>query len=207
MAQLLEMKRLQRTSSAPGWRFSMRCGDSTPPAIVKTSWRCWNKRSNLQMRTFSWKRSAAHARAMGRQRRAPKFIEVSLPRPLTRRQCEQFKLRDRLPRTTAPPFPSKMAKSETQTSRRLNHAKSASLVVLYFGSSSRPKIGNMTEVNMAKVVSCKDVGVDCDFVMRGETTEDILQQAAEHARTVHNMTEIPPDVAEKLRAAVRDEAA
>jgi len=65
----------------------------------------------------------------------------------------------------------------------------------------------MTEVNMAKVVSCKDVGVDCDFVMRGETTEDILQQAAEHARTVHNMTEIPPDVAEKLRGAIRDEAA
>ena len=60
---------------------------------------------------------------------------------------------------------------------------------------------------MAKVVSCKDVGVDCDFVMRGETTEDILQQAAEHARTVHNMTEIPPDVAEKLRGAIRDEAA
>src|SRR3989442_12079940 len=47
------------------------------------------------MRTFSWKRSAAHARAMGRQRRAPKFIEVSLPRPLTRRQCEQFKLTGR----------------------------------------------------------------------------------------------------------------
>ena len=71
----------------------------------------------------------------------------------------------------------------------------------------RPRIGNVTEVNMAKVVSCKDVGVDCDFVMRGETTEDILQQAAEHARTVHNMTEIPPDVAEKLRGAIRDEAA
>jgi predicted small metal-binding protein len=65
----------------------------------------------------------------------------------------------------------------------------------------------LTEVNMAKVVSCKDVGVDCDFVIRGETTEDILQQAAEHARTVHNMTEIPPDVAEKLRGAIRDEAA
>ena len=60
---------------------------------------------------------------------------------------------------------------------------------------------------MAKVVSCKDVGVDCDFVIRGETTEDILQQAAEHARTVHNMIEIPPEVAEKLRVAIRDEAA
>ena len=60
---------------------------------------------------------------------------------------------------------------------------------------------------MAKVVSCKDVGVDCDFVMRGETTEDILQQATEHARTAHNMIEIPPEVAEKLRVAIRDEAA
>jgi predicted small metal-binding protein len=43
--------------------------------------------------------------------------------------------------------------------------------------------------------------------MRGETTEDILQQAAEHARTAHGMTEIPPEVAEKLRGAIRDEAA
>jgi predicted small metal-binding protein len=60
---------------------------------------------------------------------------------------------------------------------------------------------------MAKVVSCRDVGVDCDFVMRGETAEDILQQALEHARTAHNMTEIPPEVAEKLRGAIRDEAA
>jgi predicted small metal-binding protein len=60
---------------------------------------------------------------------------------------------------------------------------------------------------MAKTVSCKDVGVDCDFVMRGETAEDILQQAAEHAGIAHNMTEIPPEVAEKLRGAIRDEAA
>jgi len=60
---------------------------------------------------------------------------------------------------------------------------------------------------MVRVVSCKDVGVDCDFVMRGETDQDILQQAAEHARTAHNMTEIPPEVAEKLRGAIRDEAA
>jgi predicted small metal-binding protein len=37
--------------------------------------------------------------------------------------------------------------------------------------------------------------------------QDILQQAAEHARTAHNMSEIPPEVAEKLRGAIRDEAA
>ena len=63
------------------------------------------------------------------------------------------------------------------------------------------------EITMAKTVSCRDVGMDCDFVAKGETNEDIMQQAAEHARTAHNMTEIPPEVAEKVRGAIRDEAA
>src|SRR6266404_6997391 len=61
--------------------------------------------------------------------------------------------------------------------------------------------------HMAKTVSCRDVGMDCDFVAKGETDEDIMQQAAEHARTAHNMTEIPPEVADKVRGAIRDEAA
>jgi len=60
---------------------------------------------------------------------------------------------------------------------------------------------------MAKTMSCRDVGMDCDFVAKGETNEDIMQQAAEHARTAHNMTEIPPEVADKVRGAIRDEAA
>ena len=33
---------------------------------------------------------------------------------------------------------------------------------------------------MAKTVSCRDVGMDCDFVAKGETNEDIMRQAAEH---------------------------
>jgi predicted small metal-binding protein len=49
--------------------------------------------------------------------------------------------------------------------------------------------------------------MDCDFVAKGETAEDILQQCAEHARKDHNMTEIPPEVADKVRGAIRDEAA
>ena len=60
---------------------------------------------------------------------------------------------------------------------------------------------------MAKTVSCRDVGMDCNFVAKGETNDDIMRQAAEHARTVHNMTEIPPEVADKVRGAIRDEAA
>ncbi|HTR66161.1 MAG TPA: DUF1059 domain-containing protein [Terriglobales bacterium] len=60
---------------------------------------------------------------------------------------------------------------------------------------------------MAKMMSCRDVGMDCDFVARGETEADILAQCAEHARTGHNMTEIPPEVLVAVRSAIRDEAA
>lgn len=58
---------------------------------------------------------------------------------------------------------------------------------------------------MAKVISCRDVGVDCDFQARGETVEEIMQKCAEHARTEHGMTEIPADLQAKVRAAIREE--
>ena len=60
---------------------------------------------------------------------------------------------------------------------------------------------------MTKTVSCRDVGMDCDFVAKGETEQDILQQAAEHARKEHGMTEIPAELADKVRGATHDEAA
>ncbi len=60
---------------------------------------------------------------------------------------------------------------------------------------------------MAKTVNCRDVGVDCDFVAKAETEQELLQQCAEHARSAHGMNEIPPELAEKVRAAIRDDAA
>jgi predicted small metal-binding protein len=58
---------------------------------------------------------------------------------------------------------------------------------------------------MARRMSCRDVGPDCDFVARGETDEEIMGQVAEHARTAHGMDEVPPEVAERARAAIRNE--
>jgi predicted small metal-binding protein len=58
---------------------------------------------------------------------------------------------------------------------------------------------------MAKKMSCKDVGPDCDFVAHGETEEEVMGQVAEHARSAHGMQEVPPELAEKARAAIRDE--
>jgi len=60
---------------------------------------------------------------------------------------------------------------------------------------------------MAKTVNCRDVGVDCDFVAKGETDQEVLQQCAEHARTAHGMSELPAELASKVQAAIRDEAA
>lgn len=59
---------------------------------------------------------------------------------------------------------------------------------------------------MARTMSCKDVGPECDFVARGETDEEVLGQVAEHARTAHGLDEVPPELAEKAKAAIKDEA-
>lgn len=58
---------------------------------------------------------------------------------------------------------------------------------------------------MAKTLRCKDVGPDCEFVARGETEDEIMQQVAEHARTEHGIDSVSPEMAEKARAVIRDE--
>jgi predicted small metal-binding protein len=58
---------------------------------------------------------------------------------------------------------------------------------------------------MAKVLRCRDVGLDCEGEIRAETEEEIMRQAAEHAQTKHNMKDMPPEVVQKVRAAIRDE--
>jgi predicted small metal-binding protein len=58
---------------------------------------------------------------------------------------------------------------------------------------------------MAKVLRCRDVGLDCTGELRGETEEEIMRQAAEHARSTHNIRDMPPELVQKVRAAIRDE--
>lgn len=58
---------------------------------------------------------------------------------------------------------------------------------------------------MGKVLACKDVGVDCDFVIHGEDEVDILRQAAEHAKGCHHDVQMTPQVQAKIRAAIREE--
>ena len=57
---------------------------------------------------------------------------------------------------------------------------------------------------MAKVLRCREAGMDCDFVAQAAPEEEIRQQAATHARMIHNMQEIPAEVMTAVRAAIRE---
>ncbi len=56
---------------------------------------------------------------------------------------------------------------------------------------------------MAMELRCRDVGVDCDEVIRGETEEAVMAKAAEHARTQHDMEEVSLEMGEKIKEAIR----
>jgi predicted small metal-binding protein len=50
---------------------------------------------------------------------------------------------------------------------------------------------------------CRDVGFDCDAVVHAETDEEILAQAAAHAKEVHNV-EVTPQQAEQIATLIHD---
>lgn len=54
-----------------------------------------------------------------------------------------------------------------------------------------------------KELACRDAGFDCDAVVRGETTGDVMAQAGPHAKKVHGL-DVTPEMAGQLRTLVRD---
>ena len=55
-----------------------------------------------------------------------------------------------------------------------------------------------------KQFACGTVVDGCDGVVTGETEEDVLAAAAQHAADAHGMTEVPPDVVGAIRAGITD---
>ena len=56
-----------------------------------------------------------------------------------------------------------------------------------------------------KVLKCRDVGVDCDEVIHGNSEAEILQKAAAHAKGCHQGVQLTPELQTKLKAAIKDE--
>ena len=58
---------------------------------------------------------------------------------------------------------------------------------------------------MGKILRCREVGVDCDAEIRGQTEQEILAKAAEHAKGCHTGVTMTPALQQKLRSLIRDE--
>ncbi|MGC9966745.1 MAG: DUF1059 domain-containing protein [Syntrophobacteraceae bacterium] len=58
---------------------------------------------------------------------------------------------------------------------------------------------------MAKILECAkaDPSSGCQKILRGETEEQVLQKAAEHARE-HGIREVTPELIERVKANIRD---
>jgi len=63
------------------------------------------------------------------------------------------------------------------------------------------------ETGMAKVLRCRDLGMDCPIEVRAESEEELLMLATEHAEKDHGISTamIPPSILAMVKAAIKDE--
>jgi predicted small metal-binding protein len=55
-----------------------------------------------------------------------------------------------------------------------------------------------------KTLACKDTGMQCNWVGRAETEQELLNQATQHVKQVHNM-DMTPEKAEMARKVIKNE--
>ena len=63
-------------------------------------------------------------------------------------------------------------------------------------------------ITMGLKVACRDVGVDCSYVARGETLEQLMADGGKHAKEVHGYTDEQlsnPELITKIKAAIKQE--
>jgi predicted small metal-binding protein len=57
---------------------------------------------------------------------------------------------------------------------------------------------------MAKELICRDVGFDCQAVVQADSEEEVMAQAAVHAREVHGLQQIDAETEQKMRMQIHD---
>jgi len=57
-----------------------------------------------------------------------------------------------------------------------------------------------------KKLGCLDVNPTggCAFEVRAETEDEVMRLTGEHAKTMHKMTSIPPEMASKVKGAIKN---
>ena len=60
---------------------------------------------------------------------------------------------------------------------------------------------------MAYTIACRDLGADCPHIVRGETIDEVVQDAMKHAKEVHGYTDEQlndPKMIEATKAAIKE---
>jgi predicted small metal-binding protein len=86
--------------------------------------------------------------------------------------------------------------------------ESAMFPDMYLDASGRiPAFFIRGEFAMAKVLRCRDLGMNCPKELRAETEEELLKLAAEHAEKDHGFSTamVPPSILAMVKAAIKDE--
>ncbi|WP_375434101.1 DUF1059 domain-containing protein [uncultured Hymenobacter sp.] len=55
-----------------------------------------------------------------------------------------------------------------------------------------------------KILHCRDVGFNCEGIIRANSEEEVLNLAAQHAQEAHGVS-VTPKMAEQLKTLIRTE--
>ncbi len=58
---------------------------------------------------------------------------------------------------------------------------------------------------MEKILRCGDLMAGCPVMIKGTSEEEVMQKAAKHAKEAHNINEVTPELAAKVKTAIRTE--
>jgi len=57
---------------------------------------------------------------------------------------------------------------------------------------------------MAKELKCGDLMPGCKAVVEGKDEDEVVAKAAEHAKSAHGLQQITPELASKVRSAIKE---
>jgi predicted small metal-binding protein len=60
---------------------------------------------------------------------------------------------------------------------------------------------------MKKNIACADVVPGCSFTAAAATDDELMKKVAEHAAAAHGLTEVTPELAAKVKLAIKTETA
>jgi predicted small metal-binding protein len=66
-------------------------------------------------------------------------------------------------------------------------------------------IRSKRSVGMEKRIACNDVVPGCSFTATAATESELMKKVAEHASRDHGITDVTPELAAKVRSAIRDD--